>query len=161
MLKRSGVLILDGPMGTELQKRGVALPAPLWSAVALDSHPDLIVSIHQNYIRAGADIITTNTFRTAARTLQKVGRKADAARLTRLAVQLAKKAREQAGKGRDVFIAGSMAPLEDCYSPHLSPFEEFAYDDHLDQGTHLADAGVDLILIETMNTILEARAALK
>lgn len=160
-LRRGGILVLDGPMGTELQRRGVPTPVPLWSAAALQTNPNVVRAIHADYVAAGADILTTNTFRTSARTLQKVGRARHAKKLTRKAVALAEKARERQGKGRPVWIAGSLAPLEECYSPNLAPFEEFAFNDHLDQAGNLADSGVDLILLETMNTVAEARAALK
>ena len=64
-------LILDGAMGTELKNRGVKIPLPLWSAEANVIHPDIVKSIHQDYIFSGADIITTNTFRTTSWTYKK------------------------------------------------------------------------------------------
>ena len=55
-------LKLDGAMGTELLRRGVATPLPLWSASANVSHPEVVEQIHRDYVRAGCDLITTNTF---------------------------------------------------------------------------------------------------
>ena len=55
--------ILDGAMGTELQNRGISIPLPLWSANANIEHPQIVMDIHADYIQAGCDIITTNTFR--------------------------------------------------------------------------------------------------
>jgi homocysteine S-methyltransferase len=160
-LKAGNILILDGPMGTELIRREVPIPAPLWSAAALRTHPGVVLEIHHDYLRAGADILTTNSFRTARRPLAKAGLGKDAARLTRKSVQLAQEARDQTGGGRAIWIAGSLAPLEDCYAPAASAFEAFAYAEHLEHASHLADAGVDLILIETMNAVSEAMAALR
>ena len=60
---------LDGPMGTELERRGVALPAPAWSAAALASAPQLVAAIHADYAAAGADVATAATFRTTRRAL--------------------------------------------------------------------------------------------
>jgi S-methylmethionine-dependent homocysteine/selenocysteine methylase len=78
--------------------------------------------------------------------------------LTQLAVSLAKQARKNSGQ-KNVWIAGSIAPLEDCYEPSLTPDPETAYREHSEFVSWLADAGVDLFLIETMNSIEEANAA--
>jgi S-methylmethionine-dependent homocysteine/selenocysteine methylase len=59
--------VLDGPLGTVLVRRGVALPAPGWSAHALDVAPDVVAAIHRDYVAAGATVHTTNTFRTKRR----------------------------------------------------------------------------------------------
>ncbi len=64
LLKKQAVIILDSAMGTELESRGVDISLPLWSARALFEKPDTIRQIHIDNIDAGADIITTNTFRT-------------------------------------------------------------------------------------------------
>ena len=61
-LQRNEVLILDGAMGSELQRRGVPMDRVAWSATALNTHPGVIKKIHEDYITAGADIIITNTF---------------------------------------------------------------------------------------------------
>ncbi len=67
------VLILDGAMGTELFRRGIQTRLPIWSAQALIENPELVRDIHIDYIRSGAEIITTNTFRTTSRALGKKG----------------------------------------------------------------------------------------
>src|SRR5262245_39309842 len=59
---RGEVIVLDGAMGTELQRRGVPMNRIAWSAVALHTHPEVIGAIHEDYILAGADIIITNSF---------------------------------------------------------------------------------------------------
>lgn len=88
-------LVLDGANGTELERRGVPTPAPLWSAAALRSHPAVIREIHREYLAAGADIIVANTFRTNPRALRAAGCEADGAELSRLAVELARGACEE------------------------------------------------------------------
>ena len=65
-------VILDGAMGTQLLDRGLDLKLPLWSAEILELSPKIIEEIHKDYINAGAEIITTNTFRTTTRTFRKV-----------------------------------------------------------------------------------------
>lgn len=159
-LSRPEPLILDGAMGTELQRRGVATTMPLWSAHGLLEAPDLVRTIHAEYIRAGAEIITTNTFRTGIRAMTAGGLGARARELTHLAVRLAREARTHAAT-RPVWIAGSIAPVEDCYSPELVPSEDVCRAEHGLLAAWLAEAGCDLLLVETMNTIREARAALQ
>ena len=60
-------------MGTELQNRGVQVPLPLWSANANIDYPQIVMDIHKDYINAGSDIITTNTFRSTEWTYKKAG----------------------------------------------------------------------------------------
>lgn len=153
-LHQSKPLLLDGAMGTELTRRGVDTGLPLWSAGALVTHPEVVRQIHVDYLHAGADIITTNTFRTHARNIRN---SAEAKRLTSLAVQLAKAAVAETGKS--AFVAGSVAPLEDCYSPHLTPHEGYCQREQAEMVSNLVEAGADILLIETMNTIHEAVAA--
>jgi len=157
-LGETPVLLLDGAMGTELFRRGIKTRLPSWSARALMDDPQTVREIHEDYIRAGAEIITTNTFRTTSRSLGKEGLHHRAEELTKLAVNLAKEARNKTGSEL-VWIAGSIAPLEDCYEPQLTPDSQSAFKEHKEFIHWLAEAGVDLILIETMNTIQEAAAA--
>lgn len=158
-LAQSKPILLDGATGTELDRRGVDTSLPLWSARALIENPDAVRSIHAAYIAAGADLITTNTFRTHRRTLERAGQIGRARELTQLAVQLAREAISQSGQ--EVYIAGSMSPLEDCYSPQLVPAVDELRAEHFEMARDLADAGCDVLLIETMNTIREAVVAVE
>jgi len=154
---RGEVVVLDGAMGTELERRGVETPLPLWSAEALLEAPDVVRAIHEDYLRAGADVITANTFRTTPRTMRRAGLPAEEAdRITRLAVELAREARAHAAVDRVTWVAGSVAPLEDCYRPDVAPPADVAALEHAEQAALLADAGADLLLVETMNSIAEA-----
>ena len=150
-----GPLILDGATGTELERRGVASPLPLWSAGALLSAPDIVESIHRDYVAAGADILVANTFRTNPRTLRAAGRLEDGPALNALAVALDRRA---AGD-RHVLVAASGGPVEDCYHPERVPAEAELRAEHRQMIAWLAAAAPDLLWIETMNTALEARAA--
>ena len=89
-LSEQAVVLLDGAMGTELFRRGVSTRLPIWSAQALIENPQMVRQIHEDYIHAGAEIITTNTFRTTTRALNKKGLGSRAKELTELAVSLAK-----------------------------------------------------------------------
>jgi len=109
--------------------------------------------------RAGAEVLTTNTFRTHRRSLAAAGLGAQAEALTHQAVALARAAAAEARPNHPVYVAGSQGPLEDCYSPELVPPQAECEREHAEMARHLAAAGVDLILVETMNTIREAVAA--
>ena len=105
--------ILDGAIGSELIRRGLTLPEYIWSADANINYPKLVLQIHREYIDAGADYITTNTFRTTPRAYLKTGinsKKSNQMAKNSLvrAVELAKKTALQRTK-----IIGSIAPLED------------------------------------------------
>ncbi|MEK7275883.1 MAG: homocysteine S-methyltransferase family protein, partial [Chloroflexota bacterium] len=158
-LAQSNPLILDGATGTELNRRGVDTGLPLWSANALltDSGMDTLCQIHLDYLEAGADILTANTFRTHRRALAESG--CDARELTNRSVEVAREAVAQFGAQSNRTIAGSIAPLEDCYSPGLVPPNAQCRAEHAERVHHLIEAGVDLLLIETMNTIREAAIA--
>ena len=169
-LASTGVLLLDGAMGTELRRRGVPTPLPLWSAHGLLLAPDVVLKIHRDYVGAGAGALTANTFRTTRRALAATAAVAAATgtptgimaveprELTALAVTLARRAADEAG--RTVFVLGSMAPLEDCYRPDLVPDADALALEHAEHAANLAEAGVDALLLETMNTEREALAAL-
>ena len=86
MIPRHTILLLDGATGTELERRGADLSLPLWSAGVLTHVPQLLVDVHRAYLDAGAGGITTNTFRTHARSLAKAGIAHQATELTERAV---------------------------------------------------------------------------
>lgn len=151
------VLLLDGPTGTELERRGFETALPLWTATAPRLAPDLLLQIHGDYVDAGADILTACTFRTTHHTLSNAGYDDDPRELTSLAVDIAKNAAKKAN--RTVLVAGSMAPLEDCYAPERTPDAATLAQEHLAHAQALLAAGVDLILVETMPTAKEALAA--
>lgn len=139
--------VLDGALGTVLEADGLALPAPAWTAWAVDRAPDRIQDIHRAYARAGATAHTAATFRT---TPQAVG--VDATRLTRRAVALARDAVDAHHA-----VWGSLAPIADCWRPQDSPPD--AASRHVRQADRLAEAGVDGILVETFAHVDEAVAA--
>ncbi|HEX8966196.1 MAG TPA: homocysteine S-methyltransferase family protein, partial [Patescibacteria group bacterium] len=160
-LKNNERILLNGGTGTEILHRGFETSVPLWSAEVLLSHPSIVQNIHEDYIKAGAEIIVTNTFRTTERSFAKKGLSAKkATQITKLACTLAKNAIKKVSPKFDVFIAGSVAPLEDCYSPELTPSEEELRKEHYVYIKNLKEGGVDFILIETQITIKEIIAAL-
>src|SRR3989344_1703954 len=158
-LDEGEIVLLDGAMGTEVQRRGVRTALPLWSASALMTHPEVIEQIHRDYIDAGADIITTNTFRTNRRALSLAHQGNKVGEYNRIACELAKVARESSSR-KDVAIGGCIAPLEDCYEPDRVPDDAALAKEHAELANLLAKNGVDFIFSETMNCIREATAVL-
>lgn len=155
------IILLDGALGTELQRRGVPLPLPLWSAEANLTRPEIVASIHRDYVEAGAQVLTTNTFRTTSWTYVKAGYSLISARQRAResllqAVTLARRAATS-----NTTIAGSLAPMEDCYQPDAFPGELAAGEVFEETMTWFQEAGVDLLLIETMGNIDEITVALQ
>ena len=142
-------VLLDGGTGTELERRGVPMNQRAWCGDAMFGHADVLRGIHEDYIRVGAQVITTNTFATARHTLEPAGFGADVERANRRAVEIAREARTRAAAG-EVAIAGSVSDfmLFDADRSWLA-------DDRLratyrEQTQILAEAGVDLIALEMM-----------
>ncbi len=168
--------LLDAAMGTELARRGADTRPPLWSARALRDAPHLVREIHAENVAAGADVLTANTFRLHRRNIEREPERTSGRRISEekdnLELQLVAKAvalaREAAlavtPAARQIWVGGSLAPLEDCYRPDLVPDDAALENEHREMAEALAAAGCDLILVETMNTVRElvaaARAAL-
>jgi S-methylmethionine-dependent homocysteine/selenocysteine methylase len=149
--------ILDGALGAMLEAQLGPLPAPLWSAAALQSNPAAVEALHRAYCAAGAQVLVANTFRTNPRAIRLAGLSPrDGAELTALAVTCARRAAD----GRtDVRIAASVAPVADCYAPEQVPDEAVLLREHGEFAEWLSAAGVELAWIETINTIREAACA--
>lgn len=157
-LRAGRTLVLDGGTGTELRRRGVPLDAAAWSGLASLTHYGLLRQIHADYIEAGADVVTTNTFGTARFVLEAAGHGADFAAINRRAVTAAREARDAAG--REVIIAGSLS----CLPPH---FDIGAYPDEAQESAcyreladTLTEAGVDLLIVEMLQETRHAPFAL-
>jgi S-methylmethionine-dependent homocysteine/selenocysteine methylase len=141
------ITILDGAMGTALEARGIDTDSALWSATPLFTNPAAISAVHRAYAQAGATVHTAATFRT-----QPARAGDDAQRLTDQAVQLARQAVPSSHR-----VAGSMAPIADCYKPNSTPTD--TANDHKKMASFLKNSGVDLILVETFANPREAEVA--
>ena len=159
-LARGDIVILDGGTGTELQRRGVPMDAVAWSAAAVLRHGDTLRDIHADYIRAGAAIITTNTFATARHLLEPAGLGGAVREVNARAVTLARAARDQAAGGREVWIAGSISTMAAGADARRRPDVATAGVHFHEQAEILAEAGVDLILLEMMRDVDYTRAAI-
>ncbi len=150
-------LVLDGATGTELERLGIPSALPLWSARGVIEAPETVLAIHRSYLAAGAQALTANTFRTQRRTLDQVGQGHRARELTARAVALAREAALESGS----FVLGSAPPLEDCFRPERVPADPILAREQGEHVRHLVEAGADAILVETINTIREAVAAVR
>lgn len=153
---REKPLLLDGGMGSELRFRGVEILDTIWSANALIVAPQVVRQIHLDYINAGADIITTNTYGVIKQNLGLEDFQDRFEELNILACKLAIEAKEISGQ--NVLIAGSIPPLKGSYRPDLvGPCDEI--EALYDEQTSIMAPYVDFFLCETMSCSEEGLAA--
>ena len=170
-LDRFNVVILDGGLATELERRGANIDDPLWSAKLLLENPDLIRQVHYDYFMAGADVVTTATYQATFQELTKRG--LDVTQATEVfhrAVQLAQEARDQFWQGADrtnrlyPIVAASVG----CYGAYLHDGSEYRgdyglsapqlVDFHRSRFDVLARSSADLVACETIPCLAEAEA---
>ncbi|MCM8773758.1 MAG: homocysteine S-methyltransferase family protein [Candidatus Omnitrophica bacterium] len=151
ILKRR-VLLLDGATGTELQKKG--MPQGVCPQEWTINNPKVLEEIHYAYYKAGADVILTNTFGGNRLKLGEFGIK-DVVGINQELVYLAKKS-----VGEDCIIAGDIGPTGKLVEPFGELYFEEAVNIFKEQIKALVKCGVDILIIETMIDIQEARAAL-
>ncbi|MDA1070006.1 MAG: homocysteine S-methyltransferase family protein [Proteobacteria bacterium] len=156
------ILIIDGAMGTELERRGVPMHAETWAGAALIEHPDKVRQAHRDYIDAGAEVIITNTFGASPHMLNAMGRGADAEQIIIGAVRLAQEARD--ASGRDVAIAGSISTMS-AGSDTADPGDRHTTQEIRDSMFRMADAlaqgGCDMIALEMMQDLTRAPMAME
>lgn len=153
------VILLDGGMGQEIVNRGGKGGYGEWATAALHEDPDLVRQIHADYIGAGAEVITTNTYGTTRARLRHVGIEDRLGELLSVAGQLAVQARDDCAD-RDVRIATSLPPLEASYASEFDlSFEQTAAE--FAELMDLLDPYVDIFLGETLSTTFEAKAFLQ
>lgn len=154
-LRNGEVILLDGGTGSELEKRGVAMDSDAWCGPATLKNVDVLVDIHRDYINAGADIITANTFASSRLMLEPAGYADRFEEINRTAVDAALRARETSERD-DLLVAGSlshMCPMvADSHHPDLErePSAQQMRDGFHELAFLLADAGCDMILLEMM-----------
>lgn len=159
-LDRGDVLLIDGGMGTELQRRGVPMDEVAWSGTAVFTNPDAVRETHEDYIRAGSRVITTNTFGSTRQMLEPAGFGDQVEAVHRDAVKLAMQARDNVGE-QSVAIAGSIStePPRFDRDAFLSPEKELAA--YREAANLLAESGVDLIALEMINETAHAARAME
>ncbi len=158
------VVIFDGAMGTNIQFRNPS-PDDYWGKEGCNellvlSRPDIIRDIHAAFFAVGCDVVETDTFGASRIVLAEYGLEDRVAELNHAAVKLAREAASGfSASGRPRFVAGSIGP-----TTKLPSLGHISFDDmvevYIEQTTALIDAGVDLLLIETCQDILQSKAAL-
>src|SRR6476659_3646692 len=148
-----GPLLLDGGMGTLLQDRGLTDggAGELWNA----ERPDVIRECHEQYARAGARVLTTNTFGGTRPRLQMHGLEDRVHELNRAAATLAREVADAHG----ILVAGDLGPTGELLEPLGTMSAADAQALFEEQLRGLADGGIDLVLVETMSDLAEVRAA--
>ncbi len=152
-----GTILADGAMGTMLHARGVGFDK-CFDELNL-TNPAAVADIHREYIEAGAQLIITNTFGANRYKLKKHGFEDDVTEINRAGVELAKRA--VAASFKNIFVAGDVGPLGVRIAPYGRVKPEEARAAFAEQVKALADAGADLIVIETMSDLYEIQEAIK
>ena len=155
-LAAGDVIVLDGAIGSEIDRLGGKMDEAAWCGVANWTHPDTVRRVHESYLEAGADVITANTFATCRHVLEAAGYGKETVAINRRAVQLAREALDRVAPDRPVAIAGSMSNnvawlpgtvgADPAYLP--SPRQEAA--NYREMADVLAEAGCDLLVMEMM-----------
>lgn len=147
-------LILDGGIGSELQKRGAVIDPVLWSTPATLENPDILEAIHRKYIASGSNVITTNTFFSSKHNMQHAGCAKEFVKANQDAAVIARKVKETVPQ--PILVAGSvstMPPLNRTAYLDIGPEIRKNFEEQIDI---LASEGVDLLLLEM---IIETRSA--
>ncbi len=173
-LTNNEVLILDGAIGTELQAMGVPMHPIAWCGEALYTQPYAVRLMHERYIHAGADIISTDTFSTLRHVLEAAGYGDYVREINLRSVYLAQEARERAAGGRPVYVAGVMSNFGVGRFPSTGKLwgsstngyeltDEQATEYYEELAEILAEGGVDFFLLENLGNqdhrVLALRAA--
>lgn len=159
-LETGNLLILDGGVSTEFQRRGIPLDSNVWSGLTTKTHPDQVRTVHEDYILAGAEIITANTFSTARHVLESIMLGHEAKLLNSKSVRLAQEARDNCATA-DVWIAGSMSSMPPLTHSYRTVINEQVRSSYQEQADVLVDSGVDLIICEMMRDRENAEIVIK
>ena len=177
LLEKQEMIILDGALGTELESRGYDVSSKLWSAKYLLDHPQIIQDLHEAYVRAGSDIITTSSYQASIPAFIEAGLTPEKGYdLLKETVVLARKAIKNVWKGLSLdeqkqrsypLVAGSVGP----YAAYLADGSEYTgnyqlseaefRDFHRPRIQALLEAGSDLLAIETIPNGAEAAAIVR
>lgn len=153
---KSRVLLFDGAMSTELVERGALQKGECGELLNI-TRPMDVLDVHLAYVDAGADVLTANTFGANPLRLAKFGLLERAEELIQSGIALCKEAAATAG--REVFAAASIGPTGELYNAEAR-LPQRMYETYCAQCAHAAAAGADLLIIETMSDLCEARMAL-
>ena len=149
-------VFIDGATGTEIERRGVPQLDNAWNGGGALSHPEILRAVHEDYIRAGAEIVISNTFATLKSALQDAGLEKYFDAYNRRGVELACEARAVLG-ANTVGVAGGISHWS--WSGNHPTLEELR-DNATDQAAIMKEAGADLIMLEMMVNVESMLAVL-
>lgn len=141
------VIVIDGGTGTEVEAQGAQMNGAVWCGVAILDYPDVVRRVHEDYIRAGAEVIAANTFPSNRLALEPAGFGDRVAEINRLAVETARQARDNAAEG-PVMVAGSLSPHSAEGIPGHQPDPDYVLSCFREQVAVQAEAGVDFFALE-------------
>jgi homocysteine S-methyltransferase len=184
-LNLRAVRVLDGGFATELERRGVSVAGPLWSARALEEAPDAVKAVHRSYLEAGAEVLLTGSYQVSAMGFAAAGLAGPGSQVAkalaadhmavaalRRAVALAVEARAEhcsAGGGAGVLVAASLGPYGAALANGAEFHGEYGFADeaaersalvrfHAERIAALVETDADLLAFETVPSLVEARA---
>ena len=158
-LSNKEVIVLDGATGSEIARLGAEMNSSAWCGVANKTHQDIVREVHEEYIRAGADVVTANTFSTSRHILASAGLADETVSINTRAVELAREAVHNVSPERPIAVAGSMSTMRAWIpgtvspDPRFLPTPEEEFNNYQEVAHTLAKSGVDLILMEMMSDI--------
>jgi homocysteine S-methyltransferase len=176
---RSGPVVLDGGLATELERSGHVLDSALWSAALLDTAPEAIAAAHRRFLHAGARVLTTASYQATVEGFMAAGRCAqEAAELIRSSIRLARETIDRAGVADQAWVAASVSPFGAALADGSEYSGDYVHASWAAGGRHqlslddlrafhrsrleiLASAAPDVIACETIPCLLEAEALLR
>ena len=147
-LEGGGPVILDGAIGTELERLGARMDHGVWCARALADSPDMVHAVHRRYLDAGADVITTNSYSATREAMQRHGLAAHFEDWNRRAARIALEERDRSPRSGSVAVAGSVS----TYGRFDALDREPLLDHFRAQGAILVEEGVDLLILESLGS---------
>ena len=154
-LAAGGTIILDGGTGTDIQRRGAPMSGETWCAEVNLTHPGIVRAVHEDYIGAGAEVITANTFASSALLFNALGRDDELLKIDRTAVGIAR----QAATGTQVAVAGSVSTMRPVVPGSDRTLKQRQWPEREARALfkrkvdNLAAAGVDLLMMEMMRDV--------
>jgi S-methylmethionine-dependent homocysteine/selenocysteine methylase len=154
-LAKGELIILDGGTGTDIQRRGVPMNGETWCAEVNLTHPYVVRSVHEDYIRAGAEVVTANTYATSPLLFNSLGRDQDMVKIDAAAVKLAREACDNLD-ARHVAVAGSFSVMRPTTqgTDRTAVWQEWPENEARDlmrrKADGMAKSGCDLIMMEMM-----------
>jgi methionine synthase I (cobalamin-dependent)/5,10-methylenetetrahydrofolate reductase len=154
LLESDGIFVFDGAVGTRFYDKGIYINRS-YDELNLTA-PDLVREVHEEYVKAGADIIETNTFGATRHKLQQYSLENRLREINIAGVRLARQA-----AGEDVYVAGAIGPLELRIEPYGPTSYDEAKEMFKEQAEALLEGGIDLFVLETFSDMSEIEQAIK